>query len=85
MNNISLKSWCTVPVEKPVTKLTTVMKHAMKDWIFNHDHVKISICKGYNDGDLAESHNDNGKVIIVDSNSCKLLPPNIKSKSKLKI
>jgi hypothetical protein len=42
ISNISLKAWCQILVEKTYSKITPLIKNTLKDWIFNHDHVKQS-------------------------------------------
>ena len=42
ISNISPNAWCQIPVKKTYSKITPLIRNALKDWIFNHDHVKQS-------------------------------------------
>ena len=51
-----------IPV-KPSTKITPLIKHALKNWVFNHDHVKESAFV-----------RDTMKVCVDDSNEKVVMP-----------
>eukprot|EP00957_Ditylum_brightwellii_P123030 9380390-Ditylum_brightwellii.AAC.1 len=72
---------------KNCSKVTPLIKNALKDWVFNHDHIPIcelhsDLIEPAQDGSLAEACNGIGRVRMSDSNLQKLIPPNIKPMSK---
>jgi hypothetical protein len=42
ISNISPKAWCQIPVKKIYSKITPLIKNALKDWIIILVHVKQS-------------------------------------------
>ena len=61
ISNISPNAWCQIPVEKTYSKITPLIRNALKDWIFNHDHVKQSAFAR----DTMKVHIDNSNEQVV--------------------